>query len=188
VWQAADMGASTADRSSPGGLSSDQLTAFIAELAAKSDLIWITTGDRPPQAAWHVWHDDAFAVVTGGTEQPDAGLTPGVTAVVTLRSKENRARQLQLQATVARVEPRTPEWDAAVAVLHPKRLNAQDGDKQPERWAQESAIWLLRPTGDPLEQPGTMPDQAHRAEPVATPATTLTRTPFHAGRATKKRR
>jgi hypothetical protein len=182
------MGVSTPEPASSGGLSSDQLTAFIAELAAKSDLIWVATGDRPPQAVWHVWHDDAFAVVTGGAEQPDAGLTPGSPAVVTLRSKENRARQLQVRATATRVDPEAPEWEDAVAALHPKRLNAPDGDKQPERWARESTVWLLRPTGDPLEQPGAMPDQAHRAEPVATTATTLTRTPFHAGRATKKRR
>lgn len=182
------MGASTAEPASPGGLSSDQLTAFVAELASKSDLVWVSAGEQPARALWHVWHDDAVTVVAGGLEQPDPGLVPGSPVVLTLRSRDNRSRQLTVMAAVARLDAGTPAWDDAVKALHPKRLNAPDGEDQPQRWARESTVWTLRPTSEVVEQPGEMSSESHRAEPAATPATTLTRTPFHAGRATKKRR
>jgi hypothetical protein len=182
------MGSASTDPASPETVPADQLAAFTAELASKSDLIWVSVDHAPARAVWHVWHDGAFAVVTGGLEQPDSGLREGAQVEVTLRSKENRARQLRVPATVTRVEPRSDGWDAAVAALHPKRLNAPDGEEQPARWARESSVWLIRPAGAPLERPGAMSADAHRATPVPTPAITLDRTPFHAGRATRKRR
>lgn len=169
-------------------LDAEHLPALIAELAGKSDLVWVTVPGRSPQALWNVWHDNAIAVVTGGIEQPDPGLAHGGSVKVVLRSKENRARQVTVTAAVERLEPGTGAWEAAASALHPKRLNPPDGEAQPERWARESTVWLLRPTAEVLEQPGAMSDDSHRAEPVATEATTLTRMPFHAGRATKKRR
>jgi hypothetical protein len=164
------------------------LTALTAELAGKSDLVWVTVGDRPPRALWHVWHDDAFAVVTSGIEQTDPGLAEGLEVEVILRSKENSARQLRVTASAERLEPGSESWSAAVGALHPKRLNAPDGEAQPERWRRESTLWLLRPTGRATETPDAMSSASHRAEPLPTGATTLDRTPFHAGRATRKRR
>ena len=172
-------------RAAPDG---EVLQAFIAELAGKSDLVWVEVGDLPARPVWSVWHDGAVTIVTGGLEQPDPGLTDGGTATLILRSKENRARQVATRSNVQHLTPGSDEWVAAAKALHPKRLNAPDGEKQPERWARESAIWLLRPTGEPTESPGQQSDASHRAEPMATDATTLTRRPFHAGRATKKRR
>jgi len=166
----------------------EMLQAFIAELASKSDLVWVQGDDVPARPVWSVWHDDAVTIVTGGVEQPNPGLTDGGTATLILRSKENRARQVATRSNVRQLKPGSDEWLAAVKALHPKRLNAPDGEKQPERWARESAIWVLRPTGEPIEGPGQQSDGSHRAEPVATDATTLTHHPFHAGRATKKRR
>lgn len=166
----------------------EHLPALIADLAGKSDLVWVTVDGRPPQALWNIWHDDAIAVVTGGIEQRDPGLIDGATVEVILRSKENRARQAAVTATVESLQPGSEAWDSAASALHPKRLNPPDGEAQPQRWAKESALWLLRPTVDVTEQPGAMSDSSHRAEPVATDATTLTRRPFHAGKATKKRR
>ena len=166
----------------------EALQAFIAELASKSDLVWVEVGDLPARPVWSVWHDGAVTIVTGGLEQPDPGLTDGGTATLILRSKENRARQVATPSDVLLLSPGSDEWVAAAKALHPKRLNAPDGERQPERWARESAIWLLRPTGAPTESPGRHSDASHRAEPMATDATTLTRRPFHAGRATKKRR
>lgn len=164
------------------------LPALIAELAGKSDLVWVTVDGQPPRPLWNVWHDDAIAVVTGGIEQPDPGLAPGGSVEVILRSRDNWARQVTVKAAVERLEPGTDAWGAAASALHPKRLNPPDGEAQPQRWALESTLWLLRPTSEVAEQPGAMSDDSHRAEPVATEATTLTRKPFHAGRATRKRR
>lgn len=169
-------------------LGAPHLPAFIAELANKSDVVWVAVPGRPGQPLWNVWHDDAITVVTGGIEQNDPGLTDGGTVEVTLRSKENRARQAVVTATVEQLIPPSEAWAAAASALHPKRLNPPDGEAQPERWATESSLWLLRPTADVAEQPGAMSDASHRAEVVETEATTLSRTPFHAGRATKKRR
>lgn len=169
-------------------LDADMLQTLIAELAGKSDLVWVQIGNEPARPVWSVWHDSAVAIVTGGLEQPDPGLTDGGTATLLLRSKENRARQVATPSAVVQLSPGSDEWVAATKALHPKRLNAPDGERQPERWARESAIWLLRPTGAPTESPGRQSDSSHRAEPMATEATTLTRRPFHAGRATKKRR
>lgn len=185
VWQAAAMSSVTKPDEA---LDADHLAALIAELAAKSDLVWVTVSGRPPQALWSLWHDGALAVVTGGIEQNDPGLVDGATVEVIMRSKENRARQIAVTATVERLEPASDAWTSTVAALHPKRLNPPDGDAQPKRWARESAVWLLHPTTMVTEQPGSMSDASHRAEPVDTAATTMTRKPFHAGRATKKRR
>jgi hypothetical protein len=161
---------------------------LVAELANKSDLVWVAVPNRPAQALWCIWHSDAISVVVGGIEQHDPGLSDGGTCEVILRSKENRARQVSVRATAVRLEPGTDSWAEAAAALHPKRLNPPDGEAQPERWARDSALWLLRPTADVTERPGSMSDDSHRATAVATEATTLARTPFHAGRATKRRR
>ena len=164
------------------------IPALTAELAGKSDLVWVAVDEHPARALWHVWHDDAFAVVTGGIEQTDPGLADGAEVEVILRSKENSARQLRVTASVERLEPGSEPWGAAVAALHPERLNAPDGEAQPERWRRESTLWLLRPTGGAAETPDAMSSASHRVEPLPTGATTLDRTPFHAGRATRKRR
>jgi len=169
-------------------LDAAQLPALIAELANKSDVVWVTVPGQPAQALWNIWHDDAVTVVTGGLEQNDPGLRDGGTVEVTLRSKENRARGLVVTATIEQLVPKSEAWVAAASALHPKRLNPPDGEAQPDRWASESTIWLLRPTADVVEQPGAMSAVSHRAEVIETEATTLSRRPFHAGRATKRRR
>lgn len=169
-------------------LPTEHLSTLIADLAGKSDLVWVAVSGRPPQALWNIWHDGSVAVVTGGIEQRDPGLVDGASVEVILRSKENRARQVSVVAKVEHLTPGSDAWKSAASALHPKRLNPPDGEAQPERWAKESALWLLRPTAQVTEQPGVMSDSAHRAEPVATDATTSARKPFHAGKATKKRR
>ena len=162
--------------------------ALIAEIAAKADLVWVQVGDHPAQALWHIWHDGAVTVVTGGREQPDPGFVAGQTVQLILRSKDKLTRVLTISADVVRIEPDSAEWDDVSKALHPKRLNASDGEEQPRRWARESAIWQLRPTGLPSETPGAMNDASDRAVPRATPATTDDWRPFHAGKATRRRR
>ena len=169
-------------------LDAGALAAFVAELAGKSDLIWIQVGDEAPRPVWSAWHDDYIGVVTDGVEQPNPGLADGSTVTVVLRSKENRARQASVLTRVEQLLPGSEAWDETVKLLHPKRLNAPDGEKQPERWARESTVWRLHPTDELAERPGSYMEASLRAEPLPSPATTLTRLPFHAGRATKKRR
>jgi len=181
VWQAARMGGE-------GALDASSLPGFVAELAAKSDLVWVQVGDQPARPVWSVWNNDAIAVVTDGIEQLNPGLTDNGSVTVIVRSRENRARQVAVVSTVEELVPGSESWDVAVKALHPKRLNAPDGERQPGRWAEESSIWLIHPTAEVIEQPGAQPDASLRAVPMATEATTVNRTPFHAGRATKKRR
>ena len=125
-----------------------------------------------------------------GSSRRDPGLVDGATVEVILRSKENRARQAAVTATVEQLEPgHRARGTSAASALHPKRLNAPDGEAQPQRWATESTLWLLRPTARGRRAAGCdVQTTSHRAEPLATDATTLARKPFHAGRATKKRR
>jgi hypothetical protein len=187
VWQARLVSSASGE---PGGqrpLTAEAVSEFVAELVNKSDLVWVQPGELAARAVWSVWHDGAVAVVTDGLEQPNPGLADGAEVTVIVRSKDNRARQVAFLASTEELVPGSEAWEAAVAALHPQRLNAPDGDQQPKRWATDSTVWLLRP-GDPVEQPGAYPADALRAEPLPTTATTLTRRPFHAGRATKKRR
>ena len=67
---------------------------------------------------------------------------------MTVRSKASQNdRVVSWVADVSRVEPGSPAWELAVPLLHEKRLNAPDGEQQPERWARESLVLRLTPTG-----------------------------------------
>ncbi|CAM5684237.1 putative protein OS=Streptomyces aurantiogriseus OX=66870 GN=GCM10010251_19070 PE=4 SV=1 [Streptomyces aurantiogriseus] len=71
--------------------------------------------------------------------------------------------------------PGTEAWDAAVAELKGKRLNAPDGEAMTARWAAECRVVRLEPTGGTLP----LPDGDLAAAPVPSPATT--REPIPAG-------
>ncbi|HVQ88925.1 MAG TPA: hypothetical protein VMT88_12175 [Actinomycetes bacterium] len=162
--------------------------ALFDEVVAKADLVWVVVAGHPARGLWHVWHDGAVAVVTDGREQPNPGLADGQLVDIIARSKATLNRVATAAATTELLDPHTDAWSAAAQALHPKRLNATDGEGQPERWKRESSIWLLRPTGTYSEGPGHSSDQSHRAEPLLTAATTDNQRPFHFGRATRKRR
>lgn len=156
---------------------------LVEEATKKSGLVWITLpGLQQPRAAWHLWHDGAAYVVSGGIEQPLPGIADAGWVTVTVRSKDKGGRLVSWTAGVSRVEPDTQEWDEVVPMLHAKRLNAPDGEDQPRRWARESVVVRLRPTGETIERPGAMPDGAHAAPPVPTPATTAPPLPYVLGR------
>ena len=165
--------------------------ALVAEACAKSALVWLRApGEQRAHAAWHVWAEGAVCLVTGGAEQPltDApGLSEGSEVEVLVRSKDNGSRLVTFRATVTAVEPGTPQWDVVVPLLHAKRLNAPDGEEQPARWARESRVLRLDPTGQVLEQPGHLPTRSHAAEPPPSPATTRGRLPFVVGRRARRR-
>ena len=159
--------------------------SVIEDVTKKSGLIWLTIDDHPhPQAVWHVWLDGAVYVVYGGSEQPLPGIGAARRVLVTTRTKGTGVRALTWVATPQVLDPGTPEWAKAVPALHAKRLNAPDGEHQPARWAWESRIVRLTPTGEIVERPGAMPSGSGAAPPRPTPATTRGALPFVIGRGT----
>jgi hypothetical protein len=160
------------------------LPALVEEACRKSALLWVRRpGDTHSTPAWHVWLDGAVYVVHGGLEQPlpDLAAAPG-RVEVTVRSKDKGGRLVTWVAAAEPVNPGSPGWDAAAAALHAARLSPPDGEEEPSRWARESWITRLVPTGEVLEHPGAMLKVSHAAPPVDTPATTRNRLPFVLGR------
>jgi hypothetical protein len=156
--------------------------ALIEEATKRSGLVWLDLpGLDCPRGAWHVWHDGAAYVVTGGIEQPLPGLPEAERVTVIVRSKDKGGRLVSWVAAVSRVEPGTDEWDAVTPLLAKERLNAPDGARQVERWADEAYVLRLAPTGEVAEAPGSMPDDYAAVRPVPSPATTTRGKPFMVG-------
>ncbi|MFI0984378.1 hypothetical protein [Streptomyces exfoliatus] len=141
---------------------------LVEEATKKSGLVWVR-GTGPARALWHVWHDGAACVVGDGPgEQPLPGLVDGGTAEVTVRSKDKGGRLVAWTAAVRELPPGTEEWDAAVAELKGKRLNAPDGEAMTGRWARECRVLRL----DPREATTELPDGSLAAVPLPSGATT----------------
>ncbi|MET9653557.1 hypothetical protein ABZZ44_25260 [Streptomyces sp. NPDC006460] len=149
--------------------------ALVEEATKKSGLIWVR-GDAPvARALWHVWLDGAAHVVGDGPgEQPLPGLTAGATAEVTVRSKDKGGRLVTWTAAVRELAAGSPEWDAAVAELKGKRLNAPDGEAMPERWSRECRVLRL----EPVDSTTDLPDGSLAAVPQ--PSDAITRRPVPA--------
>jgi hypothetical protein len=159
--------------------------ALVEEATKKSGLIWVR-GTGAARALWHVWHEDAAHLVGDGPgEQPlPPGLTGGSTAEVTVRSKDKGGRLITWTATVTELAPHSEEWEAAVAELRGKRLNAPDAEQMTERWARECRVLRLTPG----ESRTGLPDTSHAAAPLPTPATTRHPVPDALPRLLLKRR
>ncbi|WP_436791020.1 hypothetical protein [Yinghuangia sp. YIM S10712] len=161
----------------PGTPSADELfdAALVEEAAKKSALLWITTAGRPARPVWHVWHDGAVHILLArdadGTEQYVPDLAEAATAEVTLRSKDKGGRLLAWTSDVTVLRPDDAAWADAAAALHRERLNARDGEAQPERWARECVIVRLGPARA-VAHGGALPSTGHAAAPVPTPAQT----------------
>ncbi|MEU1405848.1 hypothetical protein ABZ471_26430 [Streptomyces sp. NPDC005728] len=151
--------------------------ALIEEATKKSGLIWVRGADAPAaRALWHVWHEGAVCLVGDGLgEQPLPGLADGGSAEVTVRSKDKGGRLVTWPATVSELASGSPEWEAAVAELKGKRLNAPDGEEMPGRWARECRVLRLVPTGSVAP----LPSDNLAERPLQSPATT--RQPIPAG-------
>ena len=153
--------------------------ALIEEACKKSGLIWIAVPGARDRAAWHVWHEyegqAAVYIVVGGGEQFVPGLADDMTVRVTVRSKDKGGRLVAWPGQVGRIAPGSAEWTGVVPVLHSKRLNAHDGEAQPERWAANSAIFRIRPQGEPFEAPGRYGTASGAAPVPPSPATTRSR-------------
>ncbi|MER5937809.1 hypothetical protein ABT121_10860 [Streptomyces sp. NPDC001928] len=150
--------------------------ALVEEATKKSGLIWVAGPGVPARALWHVWHEGAACVVGDGPgEQPLPGLADGGEAEVTVRSKDKGGRLVSWAAKVVELGPDSEEWQAAVAELKGKRLNAPDGEAMPARWARECRVLRLEPTG----ATAPLPDGSLAEAPLPSPATT--RQPIPAG-------
>ena len=150
--------------------------ALVEEACKKSGLIWVAVPGARDRAAWHVWHEQdgrgAVYVVVGGGEQSLPGLADGLAVRVTVRSKDKGGRLVAWPGLATRVVPGSEEWSAVVPALHSKRLNAHDGEAQPERWAANSAVFRIRPHGDLFEGPGRYATASGAAPVPPSPATT----------------
>ncbi|MEU0007529.1 hypothetical protein ABZ079_25430 [Streptomyces sp. NPDC006314] len=160
--------------------------ALIEEASKKSGLIWVRGAGAPvARALWHVWHEGAVCLIGDGPgEQPLPTLVDGGSAEVTVRSKDKGGRLVTFPATVCELAPGSDEWEAAVAELKGKRLNAPDGEEMPGRWARECRVLRLVPTGtvEPL------PSGSLAERPVPSPATTRQPIPAALPRLLAKRR
>ncbi len=118
--------------------------ALIAEGAKKSGVLWLDL-DRP-RLAWHVWHDGAVYLVTGGGEQALPGLAEAGQVRVTLRSKDNGGALIAFDAAVEVVDQAAhPD---VVGLLAKARLNAPDGAGLTARWAKRSTVLRLTPLAE----------------------------------------
>lgn len=160
----------------------------VDEATKKSGLVWISVGGTPPRAAWHLWHEGAAYVVSGGLEQPVPGLAEATTAAVTVRSKDKGGRLVTWKARVEPVEPDGDRWREVAPLLLAKRLNTPDGDAALGRWASESIVCRLVPTGELVEGPGSLPVDNLAEPPRPTPATTAAAPPFTLDRWWRRRR
>jgi hypothetical protein len=121
-------------------------TDLVADLAKKSGLVWVSYGGRD-HAVWHEWVGDAVCVVAGGTEQSLPSIADQQTVALLLRSKSTRALAARVEARVEVVLPASEHWETVTTTLKTGRLNLTDSDRAIDRWAAESVVVRLVPTG-----------------------------------------
>ncbi len=160
--------------------------ALVAELGKKTGVSWVRYADRP-HAVWHVWADDALCLVSGGDEQPLPELEDGAQVEVVMRSKDNGGRLLTWVGTASVVRPGSEHWEPVTTALVAGRLNLADLATAADGWARTSVVRRIVPTGELVEEPGRLSDDAHRAVPAPTPATTRGRLPRVLHRRVKRR-
>ncbi|ARP72180.1 hypothetical protein LK07_23155 [Streptomyces pluripotens] len=151
--------------------------SLIEEASKKSGLLWVRGAGAPAaRALWHVWHEGAVCLVGDGPgEQPLPALMDGGVAEVTVRSKDKGGRLVSFPVAVSELVSGSPEWEAVVAELKGKRLNAPDGEGMLGRWSRECRVLRLVPDGDVAP----MPSGSLTEPPLPSPATT--RRPVPAG-------
>ncbi len=140
-----------------------QSTDLIADLAKKSGLVWVSYA-RHTHAVWHEWVGDAVCVVSGGTEQPLPDIEKHQSVRLSLRSKASRALVAEAEAAVEVITPASEHWESVTETLKSGRLNITDADDAIERWARESVVVRLVPTGDVM-LPDRIPTAIKRTQP-----------------------
>jgi hypothetical protein len=133
-------------------MSGMRVQPIVGEATKRSGVVWVAVDDQDARLVWHVWHDECLWMVCGGLEQDLPGAAEAAHAVVTVRSKATQNDRLATwHATVSRVAPGSAVWETVVPLLHARRLNAPDGEDQPARWARDSIVLQLTPTGQLIE-------------------------------------
>ncbi|HET6627377.1 MAG TPA: hypothetical protein VFG63_13395 [Nocardioidaceae bacterium] len=145
--------------------------ALIAELGKKTGVCWLRY-DGAEHAAWHVWLDGALCLVSGGQEQHLPGIADVTGVEVMMRSKENGGRLVTWVGDASVVRPADELWDPVTTALVAGRLNLDDLATAAAGWAEHSVVSRIVPTDRLVESPGALSDEAHRAVPQATEATT----------------
>lgn len=145
--------------------------ALVAELGKKTGVCWLRY-DGGVHAVWHIWYDDALHLVSGGDEQPLPDIEHTDLVEVVMRSKENGGRLLTWVGTVTVVHPDSDAWEPVTAALVSDRLNLDDLGTAAREWATSSVVTRIEPTGDLLEEPGSLSTDDHAAAPRVTSATT----------------
>ena len=155
--------------------------ALIAEACSRSDLIWVRRARSTERfrAAWHVWHDDAVALVYGTGEQMLPLLNGEVEVVA--RSKDSGARVVTFVAEARSPKAGSAEWEAAAKALAAERLNAADPAGQHDRWASGALVTMLVPRYVTAGGVGDDDTPSGAAPPPRGPGVTIGLRPFHLG-------
>lgn len=127
------------------------LAALVDEATRRSGVVWLAPAGAPPGsggAAWLLWHGGAGYVLHGGAEQPAPALVGAARVAVTVPSKDRGGRLVTWLADAAPVLPGSAEWAEVVPLLLARRLNLADAPAAAARWAAQSAITRLAPTGE----------------------------------------
>jgi hypothetical protein len=125
----------------------DALLPLVAELGRRTGVCWLRYDGRD-HPAWHVWHEGALLLVSGGQEQPLPHIEDATQVQVVMRSKDTGGRLATWSGVATTLPPRTPEWDDAVAVLVAARLNLESMTQSPQRWAETSVVTRVVPDGE----------------------------------------
>jgi hypothetical protein len=149
--------------------------ALVAELARKTAVSWVRHGGRS-HAVWHVWSDGALCLVSGGDEQRLPEIGDGEPVEVVMRSKDDGGRLVTWVGTASVVRPGDELWEPTTAALVSARLNLRDLTTAADGWARTSVVRRVVPTGEFVEAPGRLSDDAHLAVPEET--TAITRGPL----------
>lgn len=125
------------------------LADSIADWAKKSSISWIRFGSGLFQV-WHVWADDAICVVgstDGVLEQPLPPVHDGERAVVSLRTKTDRALAAEVPVRIEILHPDSAAWEPITTALKAARQNTSDLAAVVDRWAAECQVLRLVPEG-----------------------------------------
>jgi hypothetical protein len=154
------------------------LAALVEEAMKRSAIAWLEyDGSGWPRGVWHVWDEGAAYVVSGGDEQVLPGIEQAQRVVVTARAKDSRERLVVWVARASVLTPGSDAWKAAVDALRPQRLNAVGADEIAARWARESTVSRLEPTGEVPEHPDARRSDSGATAPVPSSAITTGRLP-----------
>jgi hypothetical protein len=133
--------------------SDEGVVALAAELARKSGTCWLRHPGEPARAAWHVWHDESLCLVSGGEEQRLPRLDDGDLVEVLMRSADTGGLALTWLGRVSVVRPDDEAWPPTTAALVAGRLNLRDLATAADRWASESTVLRITPTGEAVDGP-----------------------------------